>query len=74
MAVRSFTTWPIVQIDPAMVLDAIALHQRHHISLWDALIIEAAQQARCTTLLTEDLQDGRRFGDLGIEDPFAAVG
>ena len=31
---------------------------------------DAAIDARCDVLLTEDLQDGRRFGELTIENPF----
>jgi predicted nucleic acid-binding protein len=37
----------------------------------DALVVEAAQSRGCTRLLSEDLQDGRDFGRLRIENPFA---
>lgn len=32
--------------------------------------LEAALRAGATRLLTEDLQHGRKFGDLVIENPF----
>jgi hypothetical protein len=38
--------------------------------VWDALIVQAALAARCTTLFTEDLQAGQRFGELEIVNPF----
>ena len=40
-------------------------------AFYDALIIAAALSARCSVLYSEDLQRGRRFGDLTIINPFA---
>jgi predicted nucleic acid-binding protein len=37
----------------------------------DALIVEAALEAGCTVLFSEDLQDGRSFGALTVRNPFA---
>ena len=70
---ESFATLPVVQVDPVLILKAIRLSQLHRISMWDALIVEAALAADCRRLLTEDLQNGRRFGELLIENPFAAT-
>jgi predicted nucleic acid-binding protein len=47
-----------------------ALEERHTLSLWDALILEAARRAGATRLLTGDLQPGRRIGGVRIENPF----
>ncbi len=38
--------------------------------LWDSLLIEAAKEAGCGFLLSEDFQDGGRHGDLKIRNPF----
>ena len=54
-----------------LLLAGLELHQAHTLSIWDALIVEAAVEARCDVLLSEDLQDGRRFGELRIVNPFA---
>jgi predicted nucleic acid-binding protein len=35
------------------------------------LVVEAARRGGATRLLTEDLQAGRRIGELRIENPFA---
>lgn len=43
-------------------------------SIYDALIIAAALEAGCAALLSEDLQLGRRFGTLTIQNPFADLG
>jgi len=53
-----------------LFLEALNLHSNHHLSWYDSLIVASAIQANCRLLLTEDLQHGRRFGDLQIENPF----
>ncbi len=52
------------------VLAAIDLHRLHHISFWDALIVRAASQSGCRTLLSEDMQHGRRIDGVEIVNPF----
>ena len=71
-ATVKLTVLRVAQITVATVLAAIELSQRHSFSFWDALIVETALAAECDRLLSEDLQPGRRFGNLVIENPFAA--
>ena len=61
----------VVPADAASVLRGLRLAQRHRLSHWDGLIVQAALDAGCTTLFTEDLQAGQRFGDLEVVNPFA---
>ncbi|MHB8885447.1 MAG: PIN domain-containing protein, partial [Methylovirgula sp.] len=49
---------------------AVALARNDGCAFYDALIIAAAQEAGCETLYSEDLQHGRKFGDLVIVNPF----
>jgi len=49
---------------------ARALAQAHMLSLYDALIVAAAQEAKADVVLSEDLQDGRKFGKLVVRNPF----
>jgi predicted nucleic acid-binding protein len=49
---------------------ALALARDHGLSFYDALIVAAAIEAGCDTLFTEDMQNGRTFGDLAIVNPF----
>lgn len=45
--------------------------ERYRFSIYDALIIAAALDAGCSTLYTEDLQDGQMIEDtLTIRNPF----
>ena len=52
------------------IRSARQLSRAHTISWFDALIVQAALDARCTQLYSEDLQHGRRFGALEIVNPF----
>ena len=68
--VALYGTWPLVQIDLPLILTASELEERHKLSLWDALVVEAARRAGAARLVTEDLQGGRMIGGVRIEDPF----
>jgi predicted nucleic acid-binding protein len=61
----------VVTTDADLVLRAIRLAQRHQLSHWDGLIVQAALDAGCSTLYSEDMQAGMRFDDLEIVNPFA---
>lgn len=54
------------------ILGGIDLHRLHRISFWDGLLVQSARRAGCTTLLTEDLQNGRRFDGVIVRNPFAS--
>ncbi len=60
----------IVTPDFDMVVAATRIHQKHSISFWDALILQAAKTADCFQVLSEDLQDGFRLDDLTVKNPF----
>jgi predicted nucleic acid-binding protein len=46
------------------------LRTSNQLGWYDALIVAAAIQGGCEILYSEDLQHGRRFGDLIIQNPF----
>ncbi|MBI1741178.1 MAG: PIN domain-containing protein [Acidobacteriales bacterium] len=53
-----------------LFLEALRLQSANRLSWYDSLIVAAAIQGRCEILYSEDLQHGRRFGDLAVENPF----
>ena len=69
--VDAYAAWPVVQVDLTLIVAASALEERHRLSFWDALIIEAARRGGARKLASEDLQAGRRIAGLVIENPFA---
>jgi predicted nucleic acid-binding protein len=70
-AVGDATALTVVQVDTALVLEAIAESRSKKLSFWDALILRAATVAGCTTLLTEDLNHGQVVDGVRVENPFA---
>jgi len=54
----------------ADILAAIDLHRLHGFSFWDALVLQAAKQAGCSILYTEDLQAAREIDGVRIVNPF----
>jgi predicted nucleic acid-binding protein len=53
-----------------LLQNALAAAARWNISYWDAAIVEAAREAKCRILLSEDLQDGMDFAGVRVENPF----
>lgn len=54
---------------------ALQVAERYGISMYDALIVASALMAGCTTLYSEDMQDGQVIErQLTIRNPFLAMG
>jgi predicted nucleic acid-binding protein len=70
--VRLYSRFETVNASATALLDALDLHALHQISIWDALIVQAARQSGCVQLLTEDLQAGAVIGGVRIVNPFDA--
>ncbi len=73
-AARALTKIDVVAADAELVLAAIDTSRSAQISIWDALIIEAAHQAECERVLTEDLSDGQVIRGVRVENPFRDLG
>ena len=71
--VDAYSHWQLVEIDVALIVAASQLEERHTLSFWDALIVEAARRAGATRLVTEDLQSGRRLAGMLIDNPFTST-
>ncbi len=68
-ALRVFCPSPVpvtLQIHDA----ALEIAERSGYHIYDALVIAAALEARCSTLYSEDMQDGRVIEGLTIRNPF----
>lgn len=69
-ALRSLCPAPL-PLSVATHETALALVSRHGFAFYDALIVAAALEAGCATLLSEDMQDGQVIeGRLTIRNPF----
>lgn len=70
-AVRGIAKLDVVGVDATLVLAAAGTSRTVRMSLWDALIIEAASRAGCQRVLSEDLNAGQVISGVRIENPFA---
>jgi predicted nucleic acid-binding protein len=71
--VRQLAVLPVVAIDSSLVVAAIVGSREWQISIWDALILRAAEVAGCRRVLSEDLADGTTYGSVVVENPFAST-
>ena len=68
--VLGFAEWPVISSDAALVAAAIDKSLHWQLSIWDAMVVEAALRSGAPTLYTEDLNAGQRFGSLTVANPF----
>ena len=71
--VALYSTWPVVQVDVELILDAASLEDEAQLSFWDALIVEAARRAGAGRIVSEDFGSGRRLAGIVIANPFHAA-
>ncbi len=65
---------PICRVHPnaSFYLDALDTHHLSGFSWYDSLILQAAVDAGCRTLYSEDLQDGYHYRGVTVKNPFRA--
>jgi predicted nucleic acid-binding protein len=52
-------------------LHALQLRKDYSLSYWDSLVVAAALEAGCNTLLSEDMQHQQNISGLKVENPLA---
>lgn len=70
-AIDLVSGYAVVGSDAELVRAAVLTVGRHQLSIWDALIVEAAVRGRCDVLFTEDLSAGSAIRGVEIVNPFA---
>jgi len=68
--VQVYSSWPVILLDPVIILAASRLHEVASIAFWDALIVEAARVAGADRILSEDIANGRVISGLHVVNPF----
>lgn len=71
-AVRHLSELPVVSSDAAFVNAAIGISRFERLSIWDALVVQAAVVGGCDRILSEDLADGVLLRGIRVENPFRA--
>lgn len=68
--VVKYFAWKPQPVEETLFRQAREVEQRWRISWWDSMVVAAAQMQFCPLLLTEDLQDGMKFGSVTVRSPF----
>jgi len=69
-SMTGFEQLEVVVNNTELIREAIDITVLNRISFWDALILAAAASARCSYLLSEDMQDGTAIRGIRIVNPF----
>jgi len=70
--IEDFTLWPIIDNTLPLFLLGLDLQMRWQLSLWDSMILAAAQTSGARELLTEDFNHGQFYGRVRVINPFKA--
>ena len=65
-----FENLEVVIIDADLIKEAIDTSVLNKISFWDALIVTAAEHAKCEYVYTEDLNSGQIIRGVKVENPY----
>ena len=69
--IEQFAAFPCRAVDHQLVRIAVERSVRYGISYWDAAILAAAEALGADTVYSEDLNDGQRYGQVRVVNPFA---
>lgn len=62
----------VIQQSPALIRRAIEIRAAYQISFWDGCIIAAAEYAKCSCILSEDMSAGQFYSGMVMRNPFIA--
>lgn len=68
--VETLAQWPTAAHGLGVLRRAWHWIDSAQISFWDGLILASAEILGCTYLLSEDFQEGRKFGEVTVVNPF----
>jgi predicted nucleic acid-binding protein len=67
--IQDYLSWEVVTNTHQSILQALDIEARYKISSWDAMVIQAAENAGCAILYSKDLKDQQRFGSVQVINP-----
>jgi predicted nucleic acid-binding protein len=67
---EQFRILPVVWTDYPLLVAGIEASLEFGISYWDGAIVAAAERLGATTLYSEDLSHGQRYGSITVVNPF----
>ena len=68
--IDSFCNYQVVPTDLLIVKRALDASKEYGLSHWDALIVAAAERAKCHCIYSEDMNHGQEYFGIRVENPF----
>jgi predicted nucleic acid-binding protein len=68
--VNHYALWPVMESNVPLVQSALLRTMAQPMSIWDAMVVEAANRSGADTLFSEDLSHGQRYGTVTVINPF----
>lgn len=65
-----YSGFEVINASVPLIMMAFDLRIIYSLSFWDAMIVQAAREASCTVLLSEDLQTNATISGVRIVNPF----
>ena len=69
-SLKFWQRFEVIAISPILIEEALEIGLIYQFSFWDSLMIAAALAAKCSQLMTEDLNHGQVIQGLKIINPF----
>jgi predicted nucleic acid-binding protein len=66
-----YSGFEVISASVSLIMAALDLRGLHQLSFWDPIIIQAAREASCAVLLSEDLQPDAPLSGVRIVNPLA---
>ncbi len=71
--IGDFCLWLVIDNSLALFRLGLSLQSRWQLSLWDAMILAAAQTSGARELFTEDLNHNQDYGGVRVINPFREI-
>ena len=69
-AIVSLSALNILDVDRALVREAISMHRQFQTSYWDSLIVASANRCKCVKLISEDFSHDQDYNGVKATNPF----
>jgi predicted nucleic acid-binding protein len=63
----------LIDTSAAIMATALDIARDHQLSIWDSVVVAAADRGGCRLLLSEDMHEGFNWGGVTVTNPFAAA-
>lgn len=69
-AILSLYALNILDVDRALVREAISIHRQFQTGYWDSLILATANRCKCGILISEDFSHNQNYNGVTVTNPF----